>query len=339
MVHAQDLHFSQFNENPSLINPALTGVNGIRASLNYKKQWKKVSPDQYRTFGASFEMRNGATKKKKEDDNFGSKTKDQPKSFLGAGLSIYRDRAGDGRMGLMQNNLSIAGFVPLNEKSYFSMGVQASYMIRKIDNSLLVFPSQYVDGGYDPGKESGENFQTQSFGYLDLAAGALFTYNDEERGLKEHRELRGHFGASVYHITRPKQKFLLKTDAVVELKYVAHGDLLFSIPNTHTAIMPSFIFQMQGSSMEIIAGGLFKYYQSNDTKYTGYMKRNALCGGVYFRAFDAVIIQGLLEWQEQFALGLSYDLNISKLSQASRMRGGLELTLRYTAPNSYLYQK
>jgi type IX secretion system PorP/SprF family membrane protein len=338
LVQAQDLHFSQFNENPSLINPALTGANGLRASINNKKQWKRVAAP-FRTFGASFEMRNGSIKKKKEEADFGSKTKDTPKSFFAGGLSIYRDRAADGLMGLTQTNLSLAGFVPTGEKSYFSLGIQASYAIRKIETSSLLFPNQYVDGGYTSNISSGEEFGSQSFGYIDMAGGALWTFREEDRGLTHHSEKIIHVGAAVYHLTRPTQKYMLKDNVQLSMRYVVHADYLVSIPETRTAIMPSLLFQMQGSAMEIIAGGMFKYYMKNDTKYTGYVKRNAICGGVHYRSFDAVIISGLLEWQEQFALGLSYDLNVSKLSSASRFRGGVELTLRYTPPNSYLYQK
>jgi hypothetical protein len=47
----------------------------------------------------------------------------------------------------------------------------------------------------------------------------------------------------------------------------------------------------------------------------------------------------LLEWQEQFAMGLSYDVNVSKLAGTSSARGGFEITLRYTKPKPFLYQK
>ena len=54
--NAQDMHFSQFNETSSLLNPAITGVTGsIRASLQYKDQWCSITAP-YKTFGASYEM-------------------------------------------------------------------------------------------------------------------------------------------------------------------------------------------------------------------------------------------------------------------------------------------
>ena len=41
---SQDLHFSQYTENPSLVNPALTGSQYVmRASVIYKDQWRSVT--------------------------------------------------------------------------------------------------------------------------------------------------------------------------------------------------------------------------------------------------------------------------------------------------------
>ena len=46
ILHAQDFHFSQYNENPALVNPALTGAtSALRASLVYKDQWRRNNAD------------------------------------------------------------------------------------------------------------------------------------------------------------------------------------------------------------------------------------------------------------------------------------------------------
>ena len=333
------MHFSQFNETPALINPALTGANDIRASINYRKQWKKVSTP-FNSYGVSFETRNHARKKKIEEGDFGSKTKEKPKMFYGGGLSIFKDKAGEGALSLTQIGLSGAAFVPTGERSYFSLGMQGAYVRRKVEAGNFVFPNQYADGGYDVSIDSGENPGGIQFGYMDLGAGVQWMYNDEERGLKEHRELKMHFGAAVYHITTPTQKFIRQGLDEVPMKYVAHADVLMSLPKTKAAIMPSVLFQMQGSAMEIVAGALFKYkLNDNFTRYTNYAKQSNVCGGVYYRTSDAVILQGLLEWKEQFAVGLSYDLNISGLRSSSHMRGGTELVLRYMPGYGSYYER
>src|SRR5687768_8740446 len=89
-VRAQDLHFSQFLEHPSLLNPALTGATGhIRASASFKDQWRSVTTP-YRTMGATLEMRRmGQGRKKKRVGKFGSALK-RNGGRLAGGLSVYK---------------------------------------------------------------------------------------------------------------------------------------------------------------------------------------------------------------------------------------------------------
>ncbi|HOZ87032.1 MAG TPA: PorP/SprF family type IX secretion system membrane protein [Bacteroidia bacterium] len=335
----QDLHFSQFNENPALVNPALTGANGMRGSINNKTQWKSVTTP-YRTYGLSVEARNSTVKKKAGGNLENLPPSERVPGKYAAGLSLYRDKAGDGRLTLTQINLSLATFLKTGEKSALSFGLQTSYAVRRIDDSRFVYPNQYNPAyGYDTDFNSGEAGMTDKFRYLDLATGMMFSYDDEVRGLKDHKERRGHLGFSVYHLTQPKQKYLSKKSDALYMKYVSHGDILRSIPNSRTGVFLSYLFQMQASHMEIVAGGMFRYYLKNDTRYTGYVKRSTISGGLYYRLKDAVIVKGMFEWQEQHAIILSYDINVSKLAKSSNIRGGLEFTYRYTSGHPYLYQK
>jgi hypothetical protein len=50
VVHAQDIHFSQFFETPLLRNPALAGIftGDYRVQMVYRDQWGSVT-DGYRT--------------------------------------------------------------------------------------------------------------------------------------------------------------------------------------------------------------------------------------------------------------------------------------------------
>lgn len=52
IASAQDIHFSNYNAQPLLLNPALTGLNGcdFRVGANFKAQWLGVSEgNTYRT--------------------------------------------------------------------------------------------------------------------------------------------------------------------------------------------------------------------------------------------------------------------------------------------------
>jgi type IX secretion system PorP/SprF family membrane protein len=338
MLKAQDMHFSQFNEHPSLMNPALAGAGrNYRASLANKTQWKKVSTP-YKSFGVSLDGKILSGSWKRADD-LPKKHREQNIGRLGAGLSIYRDKAGDGDMGLTQSNLSLATFLPTGHWSFISVGLQASLALRRMDATSLVFPNQYNGTGYDADMNSGENIPFDRYRYFDFAAGALWSYGYVEKKFLSSSERRARFGAAAYHITQPNLRVIGRTSEKLFMKLVVHGDMLFSLRNSYLALAPSFLFQMQGPSKEILVGGMLKYYTSTNTHFTGMKKSTCLNYGLYYRSQDAIMLQFLLEYEEQYAIGLSYDLNISPLHKASRYRGGLEFTLRITPQEEFLYQK
>ncbi len=57
VLQAQDIHFSQYNQAPLALNPALTGLNACdwRATLNYRNQWASVTIP-YVTYAASLDL-------------------------------------------------------------------------------------------------------------------------------------------------------------------------------------------------------------------------------------------------------------------------------------------
>lgn len=327
-LNAQDIHFSQFNENPALINPALTGAsNSIRASITNKDQWRSVSTP-YKTYGASFETRFRSD----------SWQDHKSRSMLATGLSFYKDKVGDGNLGQTHVNLSLATFVALNKKNFISVGLQGSVVQRMIDNSGLLFPSQYNGSKYDPKQISNENFTNLKFTYFDLGAGTQWTYMREQKNMEAYKQFTSHFGFAVYHLAKPGQEYLA-TLSKLNRRYVLHGDMIVSIGNSNTAISPSYLVQFQGPSKEIIIGTMMRHYIKIKSKYTGLVLRDCFGYGIYYRSNDALLFSALLERQEKFAAILSYDLNISSLAPASSFRGGFEITLRYTVPKNFFYKR
>jgi len=335
-IKSQDIHFSQFNENPALINPALTGATSpIRASLTNKDQWRSVSKP-YKTMGASFETRFRSDNWQQVEGK--SMTFKQSVSKLAGGLSFYKDKVGDGNLGQTQINLSLATFIAFNKKNYISVGLQGSLIQRMVDHTKLIFSNQYNGTVYDPNQPSREDFTNLKFTYFDFGTGAQWTYSREQKNMDADKQFTSHFGFSVYHLTQPKQEYF-GTLSKMHMRYVSHGDLIASIKNSHMAISPSYLVQFQGPSKEIIIGSMLRHYLKSNSKYTGLVKRNCIGYGLYYRSNDAILFSALLEWQEKLAMIMSYDLNVSTLAPASSFRGGFEITLRYTAPKSFLYQR
>jgi type IX secretion system PorP/SprF family membrane protein len=336
-LDAQDLHFSQYMQTPSLVNPALTGASTVvRASVIYKDQWRSVTVP-YKTYGASFEMKFKASNWEKADK---FKTKTYKKSFsrMAGGLSFYRDKAGDGNMGSTQANLTLATFIPVSKHSSLSVGLQASIVQKSVDVSKLVFPNQYAITGYDPNLNSGEYYAAQNFIYPDFAGGINWSYGFNEKSIGANNEKRANVGVAVYHVNQPKQIYLDDSNERLNAKYIFHADMLYGIKRTNVALIPSFIATFQGPSLEMIEGFMIKYYFKEDSKYTGIIKRSGLGFGVSYRNQDAAILSALLEY-ENYAVGVSYDLNTSKLTEATTGRGGPEIFVRFVTPNPFLYQK
>jgi len=333
---SQDIHFTQFNEAPSILNPATAGsASVIRASLIYKDQWRSVTVP-YKTFGGSFDMKIKPTNWEKMGDH---RTEIYRQAFnrLGAGLSFYNDKAGDGNMGTTQVNLSLSTFVPLGPKSYLSAGFQASVVQHKIDFSKLVFPNQYNGVTYDPGMNSGEDFSKNTFIYPDFAGGLLWSYGYTEKAIGSNEKMKANLGVAMFHIGQPKQKYVVGTSDRLNSKFVIHGDMLYGIKNSNLGIEPSFMVQLQKPSTEIVLGLMVKYYFKEDSKYTGINKQSAFSLGAFYRNKDAVAVRAMVEYQV-YAIGVSYDINTSSLTKATAGRGGPEIFLRYSSPKPFLYQ-
>jgi type IX secretion system PorP/SprF family membrane protein len=334
---AQDIHFSQYTETPSLVNPALTGTQYVmRASVIYKDQWSSVTVP-YRTLGASFEMKFKASNWEKVD---AYKTNAFKKSFsrLAGGLSFFSDKAGDGSMGTNQVMLSLASFIRTGKNSTFSVGLQGGVVQKSVNYSKFIFSNQYTGTGYDPTVASGENFDGKNFIYPDFAAGACWNYGKEEKSIGENNVFRANVGASIFHISQPSQNFLAGSGIKLYSKIIVHGQFLIGIPHSNVALAPSYLLQFQGPQKEMLLGFMVKYYLKDDSKYTGYVKRSSLGLGLLYRNKDALVAQLLLE-MGQYAVGVTYDLNTSGLKKVSTLRGGPEITIRFNSGNPYLFQK
>lgn len=337
-LNAQDLYFSQFNENPALLNPALTGAkNPLRASISYKEQNRGITIP-YRSFGMSFETRFTQSEWTQVDKHRTMTFKEKSISRLAAGLSVYTDRSGDGGLGTTLSNLSLAYFIPLNKNNFLSLGMQGSIVQKKVDNSKLLFPNQYDGTGYDPFKNSGEKFTTLYYIYEDFAGGILWSFKHTEKRISSDIQTKANVGCSVYHLNSAKQQFMLN-GARQFMKYVCHGELLFSPLGKSVAFNPSFALQMQGPSQQLSLGSMVKYYTNFNSRYTGILKRSSFGFGGFYRSTGYLTAAVLLEKSEQYCINICYDFNVGSLNKTLAAMGGFELALRFTPPNAFLYQK
>jgi type IX secretion system PorP/SprF family membrane protein len=320
-IVAQDIHFSQFNNAPLSLNPALAGAFNTdhRIIANYKSQWRSIA-HAYMTYGLSYDM--GILKGKLNG------------GILGLGIQLFNDQAGVNNMGLTQANVSIAYHLPVNRDNLVTAGIQGGFGQRRINGSNMQWDNQYDPNepdGYNSSLPSGETMNFKSKSYGDISAGMLWSYNSETSTISSNDAKKVSVGLALFHINRPKQSFSDLAISRLYMKFVLHVNSFIGFKNSNFAILPSGVWYNQGPSNYIMFGSLFRYRLNDASKFTGFISETALDLGCHYRVGDAIIITGQFEWKN-FLLGISYDVNISKLSTASKGAGGMEIALRYVTP-------
>ncbi|MBK7311298.1 MAG: PorP/SprF family type IX secretion system membrane protein [Sphingobacteriaceae bacterium] len=311
LIHAQDIHFSQFYESPLLLNPAAAGASNsdFRFVVNYKNQWKSVI-NPFKTIALAFDSRIYLNKKKKGN-------------HIGYGFSMYNDKAGMSKVTTNQVNLDLAYHVYFSRSSSLSAGVKAGFFQRNINTTDLKWDAQYDGKAYDPSKPTRESAIFQSFMKFDLAAGILYKYYSRANGG------RFELGGSLAHITKPKISFY-SSDPSLNFKYIGHMHAQVKM-GENTLFLPSAMYALQGKHQEVIFGGSIKFLIGQSTREkvilnTFTLISSAIQFGAYLRAKDALIFTAAMDYKKNMVFGVSYDVNTSKLSQASKRRGGLELS-------------
>lgn len=317
VVSAQDIHFSQFYMAPIQLNPGAAGTEAdIRVHLNYKEQWKSVA-SPYKTIGGSYDMRFKKTKS----------------GYFGGGIFFYSDRAGDARMGVAQGNLNLAYHLVIGQGQTLGLGVMGGYAQRSVNTTNMQWGNQYDGMAYNSSLPAGEigagNFSNS---YLDLGTGLVYTYTQGEKNLTGNNQISATAGIAMFHVHKPDYSFLGDGSENLYRKFVIHGNSLFGIAHSRISVIPGFQYKIQGGARELVFGSSIRYRIMEDSHFTGFVTGSSLSLGFYYRNRDAVILTSLLQFGG-YGIGISYDLNVSDLTQASNGRGGLEIALRYIYPS------
>jgi type IX secretion system PorP/SprF family membrane protein len=309
-ANAQDIHFSQFFSAPLILNPAATGAmkQDFRFNSQYKDQWGSISHG-YKTMYASFDANLLANQPKKK------------KNALGAGIAFFSDKAGETRFGLTMANLSIAYHQELDRNNRIGAGIQSGFGQRSINLQNLRWDNQFDGDRFNPDMDPLENLQNPNFMFLDVSAGLIYNHRSEH--------LIANAGIAAFHVNRPPQSFQGRYGDFMFTKFVFHADLEIPLVLTNTTLIPMTMVSKQGPFYEIVGGGLIKYTLGLDSKYTGLRTSSAFYIGSLYRFQDAIVLITRYDFKNNWSMGMSYDINVSRLRVATAGRGGLEVSLIY----------
>jgi len=300
----QDLHFSQFNNAPLSLNPALSGdINGeFRIGYLYRNQWNSVaSPFLSSAF-------------------FGDKKFFQDKlngDYMGGGIALLSDNTGAGAITMTHFSVNTAYHHFLNkaQTQKISGGLQIAAFQKSIHPNLLVFENQfnYADANFS-GTSNGENLNATNIVRPDIQLGATYWCSTQKYYITT--------GLSVAHLNMPNQSFTGARELLAP-KFIVHAEGQYYISKKLT-LAPSVMILYQNKAAQMNIGAMVNRGFGKTFKENIYLK-----AGIWYRLGDAVnFLVGMNHnnWQ----LNFSYDLNASGLYVASNYSGALELSIAYT---------
>lgn len=312
----------------------------LRVAIIHRNQWSSVLGNtSYKTYGASFDMRNCILRENRK--HFNRKRSKFKTATWGFGLSFLHDESGTLSVKDIDTNVQyplqreqIMGLVslhkPLNDRTFLNFGLRVGGIFQSIKSNHLTFDEQF-DGiaGFDS-NASGEFFDinTLNNNMLDFGTALSFSHLERKWGIMA--------GGSIDHILIPAAyNFIEKTrNFDLSRKYLAHAKVSFTINKNSKkplGINLKGLFFHQNSLQQII-GGINFFYQDSYQNY----KNFTLTFGANIRSsrsingrnIDAIIAALTLNFAH-YSFGFNYDINASKLQNVSNAYGGLEFSMLY----------
>lgn len=303
-VSAQDIHFSQFNDLPMVLNPALSGnMDGtIRAGTIYRNQWNSVSvpfesTGLYADFKAKPKFLNGKN--------------------IGWGVHYLNDRSGTG--GLNENVFALSAsyhhFIGEKQNQLITGGLSVGGFQKSVDLSKLNFQNQFVFQTANFGEvSSNEILENNSLFRVDVAMGATYNYFSEYG-------YQATVGLSVLHMNRPNTSFYGNDDPLGR-RINLHASGIYPI-NKRFDIDPSLLISCQNKSNNVIIGADVLYDLGRKT-----VEKIDLKLGAFARFGDAINFTIGIN-HDNWSIDLGYDFNVSSLSSATQGRGAFEISISY----------
>lgn len=289
-TQAQDIHFSQLDANPMLLNPAYAGFfeGSGRCGLVYRNQWATVSIP-YQTFAVTGEAALGRSANRQRG--------------VSLGLMACKDAAGTLSYGTLSGNLTLAGYS----------------VIGKRRNHIVSFG---IEGGYSQGsfnpanadmEDPSEHFDQRKTTYPQLGAGIAWYY-------QASGYLAVKAGLSARNINRPDISYMKLSDTYLEPRYTAHFRAEYRYWQS-VSLRPVVMAQLQKNYHEIIYGMDVKWHVDESAQ-----QLFSLGGGLCYRHGDALLANLMMEYNA-FVFTFCYDANTSKLASASGSIGAFEVGL------------
>lgn len=303
-VYAQDPSFSQFFSSPLNINPALTAnINADwRMISNLRDQW--IGPAApYVTGSISYDRKILQNKMPGVEEG----------NVMGIGGMFMMDRAMGGVAKSIWASLDLSYQIKLTNgdvKHKLAAGFGAIYGRRHVDFQRLDWEEQFTGYGFNVNLPTGESALSNMKPYISASTGLTYSITSEKSNVD--------FGVAVFHFNKPKQTFLENENQILAMRKVAHANYETFFTD-QMVLNINGIYQFQDEAKYFSVGGAVGYYLQDE-------HGSMLNLGVWYWSKNAIVpYVGLTYGDMQF--GVSYDLTVSKLNQATRKPNTFEVSI------------
>ncbi|MEO6949062.1 MAG: PorP/SprF family type IX secretion system membrane protein [Ginsengibacter sp.] len=299
--NGQDLHFSQFFNNPLITNPANTGFipdADYQLGASYRNQFSSILALPYKTmsiYGDAQVFRNRIEN-----------------GWMGLGGVILRDVAGAGGLTSTKIYGSVAYHQMLGASSLLSAGFNVGWANKRIDQSKLLFPDQFDGQFFEAKVPTSALLLNTNISYLDLQVGMNYAYFPTDN-------IYINAGYSIHHVNTPKESFFDNTgNERIARRQIAFLNGIFRVAE-NIIVNPNVYYSSQQSTKELVAGMIGAYNLSKDGS-------KQLIGGLYIRNHDAAIPMVGLE-VNNIRFTFSYDASLSNIKNFNHMMGASEFNV------------
>lgn len=274
---SQEPYFTQFYNAPIFYNPGFIGFQeGFKARMNYRDHWPKYS---------------NSIKSYHFSGDFGER---EIKQIGGFGITANTNKEGDGFIRVDQ--VGLLGSVRVKVADYWvsQLGIQGSFMQKKIDVTDYIFSDQLDHKhGLILDYSSFGDLETDQTSHPDLNMGAIINYT--------HRNISTTFGLAVHHVLRPEESFL-GLETRTPRKFVVHGDMIILEDRN------------RAKGFKYNPAIMFENYAGFNTMNIGMnLAKSALYAGIWYRNQQS-------NFADLQALIFLFGLNIPLTNEFSRMK-------------------
>jgi type IX secretion system PorP/SprF family membrane protein len=222
----------------------------------------------------------------------------------GIGVLITEDRAGEGTLNTLNASFIYSKNINVTKEFSLRFAGQGTYMQKRLDWNRLTFGDQI-----DPRRgfvwETNEPRGVNSVTNVDFSFGAL--------GFSR----KYFFGFAAHHLTQPNESLLNPPGASpLPMKFTGHAGIVIPLEGDkgNASISPNILYQYQGRFQQLCLGL--------------YVNKGPIVGGLWYRNQDSFIALVGLQYGI-FKFGYSYDVTVSKLSNATAGSHEVSLTMNF----------